>query len=124
MLAPPSPSSQPDDDTLLKINAINMTACDVHVFDCTVPVTTKPPARLGTRVNFHRMCLDNISHTSQGRTYLSWPALLQSAGLTSAPVFVKMDIEGFEYPVLRSILPHDARWLPAQLAVEMHYRTR
>ena len=47
---------------------------------------------------------------------------MKAANLTSAPHYLKMDIEGFEYSVIRSIL-RSKTMMPDQIALEIHYRT-
>ncbi len=42
---------------------------------------------------------------------------------TEAPLYLKMDIEGYEYEVLRSIVDR-GEMMPAQIGFELHYRTQ
>ena len=39
---------------------------------------------------------------------------------TKAPLYLKMDIEGYEYGVLKSII-EDSLLMPMQIAVELHH---
>ena len=53
---------------------------------------------------------------------MSWPSILKLLKAKEAPLYLKMDIEGYEYEVLRSIVD-DGSLMPAQIALELHFRT-
>jgi hypothetical protein len=97
------------------------TSCAVHTFDCTVNKTLTAPAAISSRVTLHHTCLGKKDGLVLGLEYVSWPTLLASAGVVRAPTFLKMDIEGFEWDVLPSIIAHKNR--PLQMAFELHYMT-
>lgn len=106
--------------------AVAGTQCAIHVFDCTVRATNAPPDSLKGRVTFHHLCVANETHTDEaGRRFVSWRPLLRAAGLAEgqAPAYVKMDVEGFEYSVMRHVLKSGPDALPVQLAIELHWRT-
>ena len=66
----------------------------------------------------------NISTSSTGRSFSrfrTWQSLLAMAGLTSAPSYVKMDIEGGEWSAVPAILAARPEFHPLQLALEVHY---
>ena len=70
----------------------------VHTYDCTMDKPATPPSF----VRFHDACLGtkdvdySIRGTNRTRRFRSWESLLSLAGLNRAPVYLKMDIEGFE----------------------------
>lgn len=99
---------------------IAKTHCRIETFDCTIGKDIQPPAKIRHRVRFHPVCLSDSDYVLDGRQYLSWTSLNKLTGITTSPTFIKMDIEGYEFPVLRSII--DAgNFLPLQIAVEIHY---
>lgn len=62
-----------------------------------------------------------------GSQFWSWTALLSHVGLSTAPVYVKLDIEGYEFPVIYSMVEEMRRsksmhMLPKQMMVEVHNR--
>ena len=118
---------------------MNGTSCSIETFDCTVGPDVSVPSHLADRVRLHRECIGPTTHIDvRGLAFVDWPTLLQRAGLTGgrAPVFTKLDIEGFEYSVLSSMVaamtrdaanggggPRSAAQLPLQIAFELHFRT-
>ena len=96
-------------------------SCQVHVFDCTVHEGSKPPSKIASRTTLHRICIGSEDANISGRPFLSWRSIMGLLNVSRAPVYLKMDIEGYEYEVLRSILRE--RFLPPlQIAMELHYR--
>jgi hypothetical protein len=98
--------------------------CRIETFDCTISKKTKPPAKISSRTTFHNVCIgshDNV--TSTGQVFMSWPSILQLIKAKEAPLYLKMDIDGYEYDVLRSIID-DGALMPTQIALELHYRTQ
>lgn len=96
------------------------TTCRVETFDCTIAHSSQPPEAIRSRVRFHHVCIgdkDEIRPNKQ--QFLTWASLLLRTGLTQAPTFLKMDIEGYEFPVLRSIIDSGVN-IPLQIAVEIH----
>ena len=119
------------------------TACKVHTFDCTVNDDVAVPADLRPRVTLHRVCIGERNFTTRRvypawrhlperratEVFVDWPTVLALAELgMHPPSYLKMDIEGFEYGVLRSILRAaevgGGAALPDQIGVELHYKTR
>jgi len=110
---------------------VSRTHCSVDVFDCTVPEATLPPLELRGRVRLHHACIDETTRRDRrGRVFLGWSDVLRTAGITGPPSYLKMDIEGFEYRVLRSMLrlassnASTQSVLPTQIAMEVHSRSR
>jgi hypothetical protein len=120
---------------------VQKTSCRVDTFDCTLAPDVRPPTDLQDRVQLHPYCVgatnitihDNTNATRKSgkrhegapteRVFLDWHSLLKSIGLVGPPTFLKMDVEGFEYGVLRSMMNHPSV-LPAQIALELHYKTQ
>ena len=105
--------------------------CKIHTVDCTV--APHVPAHLRSALTFHQVCLDEEdsvrdwpthgvdANTNRTKTFLSWASLARRLSLAPGvpPVLLKMDIEGYEWSVLPSILRSDAP-LPLEIALEMH----
>jgi len=101
-----------------------MTHCKIHTFDCSTPEDNHMPKGIKDRTTFYKACLGARDETdSDGMKFLSWNSTLKAAGLHDSPDYLKMDIEGFEYGVLRSILRSDSSTLPNQIAMEIHHKT-
>ena len=130
-------------DIRFESDLVQRTNCTVEIFDCTVPRCHRRrpwPEKMRTgRVRYHRVCVaarDSSEDSSQirsdwgnrslsggtfaFRTYASILAHLQLSAVT----LLKMDIEGFEYDVLSSMLRDPSAALPSQLAFELHYSTQ
>lgn len=91
------------------------TSCKVETFDCTVADYVQPPAAIRSRVRLHKVCLSN---TNNGK-YQTWEDLHKLTGVKHPPAYLKMDIEGFEFPVMQSIID-SGELLPLQIAMEIH----
>ena len=115
------------------------TPCEIHTFDCTGDISrfTKPDH---DRLHFHHVCLgtqhedaippDN-NQLCRGRAKCgeTWTLLEMQQKLQHKRIdLFKIDIEGFEWPLLES-WPEladqgsDQLVLPMQLLMEVHYRT-
>ena len=96
------------------------TPCNIEVFDCTVKSSVSPPASIAARTRLHRVCVDGANRTEgrSGRVFLDWPSLLRLAGLSAAPSFLKIDVEGAEFELFSSMLASGV--LPDQIALELH----
>ena len=102
------------------------TSCRIEVFDCTVPGAS-PPTHIQVllawlvwrgsvgklwlalkadvdgwqgRTTLHHICIGDQDAVINGQTFLSWASITKRIGMTAAPAYVKMDIEGYEYNVL------------------------
>jgi hypothetical protein len=84
-----------------------------------VPHNTLPPESIRSRVRFHHVCIGESDYHAGKKKFLSWESILKLVGLTDSPTFVKMDIEGYEFPVLSAIV-NSGIHLPLQIAVEIH----
>uniref|UniRef100_A0A7S3SJ10 Methyltransferase domain-containing protein n=2 Tax=Choreotrichia TaxID=141411 RepID=A0A7S3SJ10_9SPIT len=112
---------------------VSRTSCRVDTFDCTLNPNTHPPEDLAGRVHLHPFCIGNSNATRfvkvktsvSKRVFLDWDSLLASIGLQGHHrlTFLKMDVEGFEYGALRSMMKSPSS-LPKQIALELHYKTQ
>ena len=109
-------------DFKLEEALVASTSCDVWTFDCTVP-PSRMPASLPPRVSFDPVCVGADGNDGQFQSLPTIMARLRH----SAIHLLKMDIEGYEFSVIRSLKAaadadraSAARFLPRQIAVEMH----
>jgi len=103
-------------------------ACAVHTLDCTLPESRRSvPTGLRGRVTLHLICLgardEVVQIEGEGREFLTWRSIMKRLGLFSPPTVLKMDIEGFEWSVVRDLVrtPH---LLPQSISLELHYQTQ
>ena len=139
-------------DVSFEASILAGSGANVDVFDCTYPRCPGPrmsgpkgtrnwPAELRTgRLRYHEICVgprDDLAfnavlrstNRSTPKAFLSYPTIashLASSGRGRVTA-VKMDIEGFEWPVFDGLLAAHARDayapLPSQIAFELHYRS-
>ena len=72
----------------------------------------------------HKICIGPRNEIVQGKQFLNWYSLLNLTGTNLAPTALKMDIEGFEWTVLREMItssPHHL--LPLSISFELHIFT-
>lgn len=100
-----------------ELNVAQSTDCKIHTFDCTVDGVV--PNNIKSKTSFHKVCLGDKDETIDGKTFLSWESLLSAVNVSSSPTYLKMDIEGYEIPVMRSIID-SGKDLPLQIAMELH----
>jgi len=117
------------------------TKCRTHTFDCTLPGTGPKRKPNTDRVQFYPYCIaaqddveedvdDTITENTdkkkkQQRKFLSYASMWKMTGMKHPPRLLKMDVEGFEYDVLTSMMgQNDNNILPEQINVELHYATR
>jgi hypothetical protein len=103
-----------------ELDVARRTACRIVTLDCTVePVV---PAELVGRLEFLRKCLGPESKVEGGLDFISWPDLVARLGVGRF-AHVKMDIEGYEWPVVTAMVQTlRAEQLPEQLSLELHYQ--
>ena len=109
---------------------VERTGCKVHTFDCTG--TWNVPKKLQGRVFFHKLCLGDKNETRPVKRegigqFQPIRDLIEIGSRESGfdgivlPSLAKMDIEGFEYMALRTMLEQEDKSLvPEQLALEIH----
>jgi len=109
------------------------TPCRIETFDCTLPAGAAPPANIASRTRLHDVCASGWNRTSGAITrrsagrpavFLDWASILRVADVptATAPAFLKMDIEGHESELLRSMLAAGAHTWPGQIQFEYHTR--
>jgi hypothetical protein len=103
---------------LFEEDVFKRTKCFIEIFDCTVNTFT-PPAYIKSRIRTHKVCLGSKTEVIEGRQFMNWTSLNALTGLSTNPDFLKMDIEGYEYPVLHSIIDSGENF-PLQIAMELH----
>lgn len=92
------------------------TACRVHTFDCTGNFPA--PHSIKSRVFSYHKC---IGHLPGNPDYISYNEMLVLAGIRSAPAFLKIDVEGFEWNIFPGMLSAaQAHLLPLQIGFEIH----
>mmetsp|Transcript_9857 Transcript_9857/g.14516 ORF Transcript_9857/g.14516 Transcript_9857/m.14516 type:complete len:403 (-) Transcript_9857:242-1450(-) len=96
--------------------------CKTHTFDCTLPdnIPKKKPTTVD--VAFYPFCIG--SNDSSEGSYRSYQSLVAETNIKSPPKLLKMDIEGFEFGVLSSMLATDRSMWPEQIMMEVHWATR
>lgn len=100
----------------------DQTRCKTHTFDCSSHDSR--PEKIKDRATFHKICVGPTDKTdSKGQQFLTWHSALKAAGLTEAPEYLKMDIEGFEYDVMKNLIHTNHTELPNQIAMEIHHQT-
>lgn len=112
---------------MFETSVVEKTNCTVHTFDCTgIGKNWSVPEAISSRVTLHLKCLGespskNGRLTNRADLFVDYHTMLSMAGVVKAPAYMKMDIEGWEWEVLRSMLKTDVHNLPKQIAMEFHY---
>jgi len=122
-------------------DVVARTGCRVEVFDCTVdPQKVTVPMHLSGRVRLHYHCIGppprgegkgriynwptrRFVDTTRELSFVSYAHALWLASIHSAPAFLKMDIEGYEWAVLPQLVANHST-APSQVAVEVHFQTQ
>jgi hypothetical protein len=98
-----------------------MPHCKTHTFDCTLPNNSPKKKPQSDKVSFYPYCIGS-SHTQDH--FLTYHQLVARTNITSPPKLLKMDVEGFEFDVLLSILSTNRGMWPEQIVMEVHWGTR
>jgi hypothetical protein len=117
-------------------DALRKTPCEIHTFDCTGSISRfRKPTH--DRLHFHHVCLGAKSAAAPkecgGKDTICgevWTLLETQRNLKHSRVdLLKMDIEGYEWPIFES-WPEladknvsEQTLLPMQILVEVHYHT-
>ncbi|KAG7358439.1 methyltransferase domain containing protein [Nitzschia inconspicua] len=107
--------------------------CHTHTFDCTLKVSPANQPR-DDMVHFYPFCVSGDDSERKGGkqtstlkgNYLPYMELWKAASITQPPKLLKMDVEGFEFDVLTSMLSsfETSKWWPEQIMMEVHFVTR
>ena len=121
-----------NNDWNFELDLLEKTPCEIHTFDCTGPSSRfiKPK---NDRLYFHHICLAAESTNApmacdNGHGSICGPMMsiqdIQHKMNHTRIDLLKMDIEGYEWPILRSwptLQEDDSAVLPYQILVEVHY---
>lgn len=97
--------------------------CSIHVFDCTG--SWNVPADLASRVTLSKLCVGGAG-SERRPNHRSLEDLIKLSagrmpGMPKMPALLKLDAEGYEYPVLHDLLMRaDSGVLPQQMVIEFH----
>ncbi len=117
-----------DGDFSFEEDIFARTKCRIETFDCTG--TWEVPMSIASRTRIHKYCIGAGENLRPDQ--LNWRSLLTKTiknhsdtlpflGLSHAPKYVKMDIEGFEYEILYEMVQTLPRHLlPETIALEVH----
>jgi hypothetical protein len=112
-----------NDQWEFEADAYKKLGCETHTFDCTLGhAPRRKPAY--DAIKFYDICLGTSNTKIQGRKYGTYTDLVALAGLASGPFLLKIDIEGFEYDVLKDMVGGPTDSLPEQIAIELHWGSR
>ncbi len=106
-----------------------LSGCVTHTFDCTLNDNTPSNKPQSDDVKFYPYCIGSTNAQPPYLTYERiWNAMQVHATKRTKksppPTLLKMDIEGFEYDVIQSILSSDSSIWPEQIMMEVHWATR
>lgn len=107
-----------------EMDIIDRMPCEIHVFDCTVDNPT-PPEKLAksSRFFFYKLCI--AAQDDKEKRLGTWQsiALLASHNATRPILSLKIDVEGWEFEVLKQVGSPDMvkmQLVPMQIACEIH----
>eukprot|EP00775_Hariotina_reticulata_P007265 gene7265-7478_t len=89
---------------------LTSTKCQIHTFDCTYNGTSRDPQRHF----YHKWCVGTVPGKPE---YMSLRRIMEVLGHRDVHL-MKIDVEGYEYPVLAEMRPTDH--LPTEIAIEFH----
>jgi len=105
------------------------TPCHVHTFDCTGGISRfNVPSH--ERLHFHYICLGDKNKPASETMGEIWTLDKMQTSLNHSRIdLLKMDIEGYEWPIfydwpLLTEITSPNHVLPMQVAVEIHYQTQ
>jgi Methyltransferase domain len=114
-----------NDNWKFEQSIVDTLGCETYTFDCTLPGGTPKRKPNDDRIHFFNTCIDGHDHEdAHGRKFVTYDRLLNIAGITEAPEYFKIDVEGYEYDIFTQMVNNDHALLPKQIQVEMHWATR
>lgn len=97
--------------------------CVTHTFDCTLKDNTPRNKPKTDNVKFYPYCIgSNDAQPPYLPYHKIWEAMQTSK--KTPPKLLKMDVEGFEYDVLNTVLSSDPSIWPEQIMMEVHWASR
>jgi hypothetical protein len=117
-----------DNNWDFEVDLLKKTACEIHTFDCTGPpqrFTLKPN---DSRVHFHHVCVGFAPSPAQECTHdhalcgetKTLQQMQSMLGHDTVDV-LKMDVEGWEVPIIRSWADTPETKFPRQILLELHW---
>lgn len=109
-----------------EVDVVSRSKCSVHVFDCTGSFIV--PEELQGRVTIDHICIGD-EKANRRKGFRTWSEIMdigaKRAGMPQGtpPEVVKMDVEGWEFPVLRVLGTGDNHIIPKQMVIEVHAAT-
>ena len=96
------------------------TPCSIETFDCTIDATI--PSSIRNRTRYHKFCLGNSAGNVAKQVFLTLPELNAKVGREAGPDYFKIDIEGFEWSILKSLVAqvHANRKLDSHLPMQIY----
>lgn len=95
--------------------------CITHTFDCTLKDMTPQKKPKTDNIKFYPYC---IGSNDAQHPYLSYENIWSKTQIKTPPKLLKMDVEGFEYDVIHTMLSSDQSIWPEQIMMEVHWGTR
>jgi hypothetical protein len=114
-----------------ELDILANTECEVHTFDCTGPLSRFDVPQ-NSKLTFHHTCIVPASSWSNDGQMegerLDLQTVQKRLGHQQIDL-LKMDIEGFEWPILYDWLDNSSSQsrelvLPMQILLEIHFRTQ
>ena len=114
-----------------ELDILANTECEVHTFDCTGPLSRFDVPQ-NSKLTFHHTCIVPANSWSNDRQMegerLDLQTVQKRLGHRQVDL-LKMDIEGFEWPILYDWLDNSSSQsrelvLPMQILLEIHFRTQ
>ena len=105
-----------------EVNFFKQTNCRIETFDCTCNATV--PKEIEERTRFWGTCIGTTD--SDDKKFLTFPSLNKMIGRKEGPDYLKVDIEGYEWGVLKSMADQAMsdtsyhKHLPLQIYGEFH----
>lgn len=108
--------------------------CVTHTFDCTLPNNQPQRKPVSENIFFHPHCIggdesvqaiNSTNSDNAPQRYLPYREMWKITNTTKPPQLLKIDVEGFEFGVIPSMLRNSPSEIwPEQIAMEVHWATR
>lgn len=101
--------------------ATSYKSAKIHTYDCTGPFEYS--GKYYKMIKFHKSCLGIENKiTKDGKQFITYNTMLQQLGNPYVGL-LKLDIEGYEFEVIPSVLEVEDKYMPLLIAMEVHYAT-
>jgi len=126
------PKEEPEECNILSIGSNDqwgfeeevmqkLPGCVTHTFDCTLKNMTPQKKPKTNNIKFYPHC---IGSNDAQPPYLPYEKIWSATQTNTPPKLLKMDVEGFEYDVINTMLSSDQSIWPEQIMMEVHWATR